>query len=115
MSIQAPLPEMEKEKLERKVDYEQLKKDITKWEPLVKRNREAVSIEDVRDQQNYLAKMRSHLFHHEMKAKHIKNIRSKTYSRILKKKRQKQHQLGSMWILKNLKSSLLSSSSNEMR
>ncbi|KAK8960785.1 hypothetical protein KSP40_PGU017654 [Platanthera guangdongensis] len=147
MAIQAPLPKVEKEKLERKVAYEQSKKDITKWEPLVKRNREAptlffgekinlgvntvgaiaagheprtefekkmaeligvpeireaqkndgfkilelnkVSIEDVRDRQNYLAKMRSLLFRHEMKAKHIKNIKSKTYHRILKKQRQK--------------------------
>ncbi|KAK8946668.1 hypothetical protein KSP39_PZI006388 [Platanthera zijinensis] len=147
MAIQAPLPKVEKEKLERKVAYEQSKKHITKWEPLVKRNREAptlffgekidlgvntvgafaagheprtefekkmaeligvpeigeaqkndgfkilelnkVSIEDVRDRQNYLAKMRSLLFRHEMKAKHIKNIKSKTYHRILKKQRQK--------------------------
>lgn len=147
MAIQAPLPKVVKEKLERKVAYEQSKKDITKWEPLVKRNREAptlflgeklnlgvktvgaiaaeheprtefekkmaelvcvpeimeaqrndgfkilelnkVSIEDVKDRQNYLAKMRSLLFRHEMKAKHIKNIKSKTYHRILKKQRQK--------------------------
>lgn len=48
-----------------------------------------VSIEDVIDRQNRLAKMRSLLFRHEMKAKHIKNIKSKTYHRILKKERQK--------------------------
>ncbi|KAI0510353.1 hypothetical protein KFK09_010954 [Dendrobium nobile] len=147
MAVQAPLPKVERDKLERKVTYVQSKKEMTKWEPLVKRNREAptlylgedidlgmhtvgtiaaehkprteferkmaaligdpvvmeahskdgarllelnkVSIEDVRDHQNRLAKMRSLLFRHEMKAKHIKNIKSKTYHRILKKERQK--------------------------
>lgn len=43
-TIQAPLPKVEREKLERKVVYEQSKKDITKWEPLVKLNREAPSL-----------------------------------------------------------------------
>ncbi|XP_020575501.1 uncharacterized protein C57A7.06 [Phalaenopsis equestris] len=147
MAIQAPLPKVEKDKLERKVTYEKSRKEITKWEPLVKRNREAptlyfgedidlgmhtvgtiaaeykprtefekkmaaligdpavmeahrkdgarllelnkVTIEDVMDHQNRLAKMRSLLFRHEMKAKHIKNIKSKTYHRILKKERRK--------------------------
>ncbi|KAG1338720.1 putative U3 small nucleolar RNA-associated protein 14 [Cocos nucifera] len=143
MPLQAPLPKVEREKLERKVAYEHSKKDVTKWEPLVKRNREAptlyfdedvnlgfstigaiasefeprtefekkmallvqdpevmeahkkdgsrllelnkISVEDVKDRQNRLAKMRSLLFRHEMKAKHIKKIKSKTYHRILKK------------------------------
>lgn len=147
MTVQVPLPKVEKERLERKVAYEHTKKDITKWEPLVKRNREAptlyfqedvdvgvptvgaiasefeprtefekkmaalvrdpevaeahwkdgakllelnkVSIEDVREQQNRLAKMRSLLFRHEMKAKHVKKIKSKTYHRILKKEKLK--------------------------
>lgn len=44
MSIHAPLPKPDREKLERKAAYEQSKKDITKWEPLVKRNREAPTI-----------------------------------------------------------------------
>ncbi|XP_057484168.1 uncharacterized protein LOC130770666 [Actinidia eriantha] len=141
--ILAPLPNADREKLERKVTYEQSKKDITKWEPLVKRNREAptlyfdedvdlgfstvgaiasefeprtefekkiaalvndnevleahkkdgarllelnkISVEDVKDHQNRLAKMRTLLFRHEMKAKRIKNIKSKTYHRLLKK------------------------------
>ncbi|KAK0581539.1 hypothetical protein LWI29_014953 [Acer saccharum] len=43
-SIQAPLPRVEREMLERKAVYEQSKKDITKWEPLVKMNREAPSL-----------------------------------------------------------------------
>lgn len=44
VSIQAPLPKVEREKLERKAVYEHSKKDITKWEPLVKMNREAPTI-----------------------------------------------------------------------
>ncbi|PSS08131.1 Small-subunit processome, Utp14 protein [Actinidia chinensis var. chinensis] len=141
--ILAPLPKADREKLERKVTYEQSKKDITKWEPLVKRNREAptlyfdedvdlgfstvgaiasefeprtefekkiaalvndnevleahkkdgarllelnkISVEDVKDHQDRLAKMRTLLFLHEMKAKRIKKIKSKTYHRLLKK------------------------------
>lgn len=43
-AVLAPLPKPEQEKLERKVVYEKSKKDITKWEPLVKMNREAPSI-----------------------------------------------------------------------
>nr|GME15954.1 U3 small nucleolar RNA-associated protein 14 homolog A-like [Ipomoea batatas] len=147
MSINAPLPRPDQERLERKAAYEQSKKDITKWEPLVKRNREAstiyfdedidlgfstvgaiaaefeprtefekkiaslvgdseivdahrkdgarllelneLSIDDVKDRQNQLAKMRSLLFRHEMKAKRLKNIKSKTYHRLLKKDRLK--------------------------
>ncbi|XP_010259528.1 PREDICTED: uncharacterized protein C57A7.06 [Nelumbo nucifera] len=147
MPLQAPLPKVDREKLDRKAAYEQSKKEITKWEPLVKRNREAptiyfdedvnlgfstvgaiasefeprtdfekkiasvmrdaqvveahnqdgsrllelnkISIEDVKDRQNRLAKMRSLLFRHEMKAKHIKKIKSKTYHRLLKKDKMK--------------------------
>lgn len=48
-----------------------------------------VSFEDEKDRQNRLAKMRSLLFRHEMKAKHIKKIKSKTYHRLLKKDRVK--------------------------
>ncbi|KAL0326380.1 UNVERIFIED_CONTAM: U3 small nucleolar RNA-associated protein 14A [Sesamum radiatum] len=40
----APLPKPEQERLERKAAYEHSKKDITKWEPLVKRNREAPTL-----------------------------------------------------------------------
>lgn len=145
--ISAPLPKMDREKVERKVAYEFSKKDITKWEPLVKRNREAptiyfdenidlgfstvgaiasefeprtdfekkiaslvndnelveahrkdgarllelnkISVEDVKDRQDRLAKMRNLLFRHEMKAKRVKKIKSKTYHRLLKKDRLK--------------------------
>ncbi|XP_030451605.2 uncharacterized protein C57A7.06 [Syzygium oleosum] len=147
MSIQAPLPKPYREKLERKVAYEQSKKDITKWEPLVKRNREAptvyfdqdvdlgfstvgaiasefeprtefekkiaslvhddkvkeahekdgarllelnkTSIEDEKERRDRIAKMRSLLFRHEIKQKHIKKIKSKTYHRLMKKDRLK--------------------------
>lgn len=147
MSIHAPLRKPDREKLERKAAYEHTKKDITKWEPLVKRNREAPTIffdektdlnfstvgaiasefeprtefekqmaalvsnsevaeahrkdgarllelnkvteEDVKDHQDRLAKMRNLLFRHEMKAKRIKKIKSKTYHRLMKKDRLK--------------------------
>uniref|UniRef100_A0A7N0TJL1 Uncharacterized protein n=1 Tax=Kalanchoe fedtschenkoi TaxID=63787 RepID=A0A7N0TJL1_KALFE len=143
VSVHAPLPKPDKDKLERKVAYEQLKKDITKMEPVVKRNREAptlyfddntnlgfstvgaiasafklrtefelqmaslvhddrileahmkdgfrllelnkVPVEEGRERQNRLAEMRSILFKHEMKAKRIKKIKSKTYHRLNKK------------------------------
>ncbi|XP_073275995.1 uncharacterized protein [Primulina huaijiensis] len=145
--IIAPLPKADQERLERKAAYEQSKKDITKWDPLVKKNREAptlyfdeemdlgfstigaiasefeprtdfekkiaslvshnevveahkkdgarllelneVSVEDMKDHQARLAKMRSLLFRHELKAKRIKKIKSKTYHRLLKKDRTK--------------------------
>ncbi|KAJ8439499.1 hypothetical protein Cgig2_007016 [Carnegiea gigantea] len=145
--VQAPLPKPERERVERGVAYDYTKKDITKWEPLIKRNREAptiyfdksvdlgfstvgaiasefkprtdfektiaslvhdndvveayksdggkllelnkLSVEEVKDRQNRLAKMRSLLFCHEMKAKHIKKIKSKTYRRLKKKERMK--------------------------
>ncbi|KAK9103808.1 hypothetical protein Sjap_021062 [Stephania japonica] len=147
LALQPPLPKVAQENVERKVAYEQSKKDVTKWEPLVKRNREAptvffnedtnlgfstvgaitsefeprtdfekkmaslvhdskvveahkedgakllelnkISLEDVKDRQNRLAKMRSLLFRHEMKAKHVKKIKSKTFHRLLKKDREK--------------------------
>lgn len=42
--VHAPLPKTDQERLERKAAYEQSKKDITKWEPVVKRNREASTL-----------------------------------------------------------------------
>ncbi|GMH31139.1 hypothetical protein Nepgr_032982 [Nepenthes gracilis] len=143
ISVQAPLPKAEQNRLEREAAYEWTKKDITKWEVPIKRNREApsiffdenidvgfstvgaiaaefkprtdfekaiasfvqddevmeahkkdgarilelnkVSIEEVKDRQNTLSKLRSLLFRHELKAKHIKRIKSKTYRRLKKK------------------------------
>ncbi|GJW40403.1 U3 small nucleolar RNA-associated protein 14 homolog A-like protein [Tanacetum coccineum] len=48
-----------------------------------------VSVEDVKERQDRLAKMRNLLFRHEVKAKRIKNIKSKTYRRLSKKDRLK--------------------------
>ncbi|KAM7255097.1 hypothetical protein ACFE04_020338 [Oxalis oulophora] len=42
--IYAPLPKSEREKIERKVANEHLKKDVSKWLPLVSRNREAPTL-----------------------------------------------------------------------
>ncbi|KAL9273035.1 U3 small nucleolar RNA-associated protein 14-like protein [Drosera capensis] len=44
-----------------------------------------VSIEDVKDRLNRNTKMRHLLFRHELKAKHIKKIKSKAYHRLKKK------------------------------
>lgn len=44
-----------------------------------------ISVEEVKDRQDRLAKMRSLLFRHEMKAKQVKKIKSKTYHRLKKK------------------------------
>ncbi|GFQ00447.1 transcriptional corepressor leunig [Phtheirospermum japonicum] len=48
-----------------------------------------ISVEDMMDRQERLAKMRSLLFRHELKAKRVKKIKSKTYHRLLKKDRKK--------------------------
>ncbi|KAJ1406360.1 Small-subunit processome, Utp14 [Sesbania bispinosa] len=157
-TIYAPLPKADQVKVERKAAYEISKKDVTKWQHIIQRNREAptiffgenvdlgfstvgaiasefeprteferkmaalvhdekvmeahkkdgsrllemnkksnlnlfsklkVSIEDEKDRQNRIAKMRSLLFRHEMKAKHVKKIKSRTYHRLLKKDRLK--------------------------
>ncbi|KAD3338173.1 hypothetical protein E3N88_33694 [Mikania micrantha] len=48
-----------------------------------------VSAEDVKERQDRLAKMRNLLFRHEIKSKRIKNIKSKTYRRLLKKDKSK--------------------------
>lgn len=42
--MHAPLPKPDQQRLERKVAYDFSKKDVTKWEPHVKRNREATTI-----------------------------------------------------------------------
>lgn len=43
----------------------------------------------MKERQDRLAKMRNLLFRHEMKAKRVKKIKSKTYHRLLKKDRLK--------------------------
>ncbi|RDY08806.1 hypothetical protein CR513_06926, partial [Mucuna pruriens] len=142
-TVHAPLSKAVQVTVERKAAYEIAKKDVTKWQHIIQRNREAptiffdenvdlgfstvgaiasefeprteferkiaalvndnkvmeahkkdgsrllemneVSIEDEKDRQNRIAKMRSLLFRHEMKAKHIKKIKSRTFHRLLKK------------------------------
>ncbi|GAU11228.1 hypothetical protein TSUD_342180, partial [Trifolium subterraneum] len=146
-TVHAPLPAADQAKVDRKVAYEITKKQVTKWQPIIKRNREAptlffdektnlgfstigaiasefeprteferkmaalvhndkvieahnkdgsrllelnkVSIEDEKDRQNRMAKMRSLLFRHEIKSKHVKKIKSRTFHRLLKKDRLK--------------------------
>ncbi|XP_061365521.1 uncharacterized protein C57A7.06 [Gastrolobium bilobum] len=146
-TVHAPLSKAVQAKVERKAAYEISKKDVTKWQHIIQRNREAptvffdenvdlgfstigaiasefeprteferkiaalvhddkvmeahkkdgsrllemnkVTIEDEKDRQNRIAKMRSLLFRHEMKAKHIKKIKSRTFHRLLKKDRLK--------------------------
>ncbi|CAL4939314.1 unnamed protein product [Urochloa decumbens] len=143
MVVAAPLPKLERDKLERAVTNRTVKAELTKWERQVKGDREShtvcfendvnlgantisaianefkprtgfekrmdeiirsneimeahkndgakilelnkVDVEDVRERQNRLAKMRSLLFRHEMKAKRVKKIKSRTYHRMLKK------------------------------
>eukprot|EP00252_Welwitschia_mirabilis_P010496 TRINITY_DN2378_c0_g1_i2.p1 TRINITY_DN2378_c0_g1~~TRINITY_DN2378_c0_g1_i2.p1 ORF type:complete len:1024 (+),score=313.79 TRINITY_DN2378_c0_g1_i2:359-3430(+) len=147
MLVQAPLPKVVQDKMERKVAYLKSKQEISKWQPIVKKNRESstirfdnkvdmrkhgigtitsefmpvtelekevstllrdkgvvdaqnndgaeilelnqVTVDEVKERQNRLAKMRSLLFRHELKAKHLKKIKSKTYHRLLKKERSK--------------------------
>ncbi|KAI3697887.1 hypothetical protein L6452_30987 [Arctium lappa] len=48
-----------------------------------------ISVEDVKERQDRLAKMRNFLFRHELKSKRIKHIKSKTYRRLLKKDKSK--------------------------
>lgn len=147
MPVEAPLPKVVKDRLERKAAYVHTKEDVTKWQPIIKKNREAstikldqkvdagktgigaraydftptsalekeiacllqstsvveaqksdgvellelnkLTVEQVRERQGRLAKMRNLMFRHELKAKHIKKIKSKTYHRLLKKERVK--------------------------
>lgn len=42
--IEAPLPQAIRDKVERGTSYKMSKKEITKWEPIVKKNREAPTI-----------------------------------------------------------------------
>ncbi|CAI9755958.1 unnamed protein product [Fraxinus pennsylvanica] len=44
MPIHTPIPKPDQERLEKRAAYEQSKKDITRWEPLVKRHREAPTL-----------------------------------------------------------------------
>ncbi|CAD6211133.1 unnamed protein product [Miscanthus lutarioriparius] len=128
MVVLAPLPKVERDKIERSVTFQKSKNELTKWEGIVKTNREAPvlyfendtnlgvntvaaiasefqprtefekriaeitqSTEIIEAHKNdgakilELNKMRSLLFRHEMKAKRVKKIKSRTYHRMLKK------------------------------
>ena len=52
-----------------------------------------ISIEDMKNIQNYRAKMKNLLFRHELKAKRIKKIKSKTFHRMMKKDKHKEGQM----------------------
>mmetsp|Transcript_37964 Transcript_37964/g.96008 ORF Transcript_37964/g.96008 Transcript_37964/m.96008 type:complete len:1095 (-) Transcript_37964:202-3486(-) len=141
-AVAAPLPRAVKERTERKAGYDTTSKDVAKWQPLVKANREAPSLaftaardevprvnttaalvaghtpeegmeaevaallqaagaasahavaateealgakeltlEEARERRERLAKLRSLLFYHELKAKRVKAIKSKEYHR----------------------------------
>ncbi|XP_026380293.1 uncharacterized protein C57A7.06-like isoform X1 [Papaver somniferum] len=142
-AISTPLAKIDQDRIDRIEGYKFAKKEVTKREPLMKRNREAptiffgeqtdvgfatvgaiaseftprtefekqmasvvqdaevedahmkdgarllelnmISVEDAKDRQNHLAKMRSLLFRHEVKSKHIKKIKSRTYHRLKNK------------------------------
>ncbi|KAJ7138400.1 hypothetical protein O6H91_Y555400 [Diphasiastrum complanatum] len=141
--VQVPLPRIIQEKIERKAGYEKTKEEISNWQPIIKKNREAatlvfnqrtnfstpstaalaasfkpttdfekeiagllqesrlhnvkeieaaeslalnkLTVEEVRERQERLAKMRSLLFQHEARAKRIKKIKSKTFHRLFQK------------------------------
>lgn len=145
LAISAPLPKVIQERMERKAGYDKSREEVTKWEPLVKQNREApsirfnerttvatttvaglaakhtpvtdmerevaaileqsnmgitkdieaaealelnkLSVEEVKERQQRLSKMRSLLFQHEAKAKRVAKIKSKTFHRLDKSKR----------------------------
>mmetsp|Transcript_5357 Transcript_5357/g.11731 ORF Transcript_5357/g.11731 Transcript_5357/m.11731 type:complete len:1130 (-) Transcript_5357:373-3762(-) len=144
--VSAPLPRQIKERQERRAGYEQTSTEVTKWQSIVKANREAptlvftsatgevprvtttaaiaakhtpetdlerevaalleaagaasakavqeaedqlalkaLTMEEAKARRDKLAKMRSLLFYHEMKAKRLKAIKSKEYHRKLAK------------------------------
>ncbi|CAM6099546.1 unnamed protein product [Calypogeia fissa] len=141
--LDAPLPKVIQDRVNRKAGYEKTSEDIIKWQSTVKMNREAptlvfnkrehgpslstaslaasfqpttdlekevhslfcesklaevqdveaaealelnkLTVEEVRERQERLAKMRNLLFRHELKAKRMKKIKSKTFHRLLQK------------------------------
>ncbi|EFJ43959.1 hypothetical protein VOLCADRAFT_121361 [Volvox carteri f. nagariensis] len=129
--VPVPLPAVVAERQERKAGYEAAAEDVTKWQSIVKANREAptlrlvsgrgevprvtttaalvaalleaagvantkaieeaeeklalkaLSLEEAKERRERLAKMRSLLFYHELKARRLKSIKSKEYHRHL--------------------------------
>lgn len=142
--LDAPLPNAVQERLSRKAGYEKANEEISKWQEIVKKNREAASLvftqrpdltavstaelvskfepvtglekevasllqenglveesseagtslgfnkltmSEVKERQERLAKMRTMLSYHEAKAKRMKKIKSKAFHRLLQKDR----------------------------
>ncbi|KAI5070101.1 hypothetical protein GOP47_0014444 [Adiantum capillus-veneris] len=142
--VDAPLPKPVQQRLSRKAGYEKTSEEISKWQDIVKKNREAASLvftqrpdltatstaelvskfepvtnlekevasllqenglvedtsetattlgfnkltmDEVKERQERLAKMRTMLSYHEAKSKRMKKIKSKTYHRLLQKDR----------------------------
>ncbi|GBG74923.1 hypothetical protein CBR_g19437 [Chara braunii] len=136
--VAVPLAKPIKERVERQVGYSKAKEEVSKWAPIIRKNRDAptlvfnkvelprvttahiatikpktamekeiaavleesgladvkrlenaeelelnkLTVEEVRERKERLAKMRSLLFQHEAKARRMKKIKSKTYHRI---------------------------------
>ncbi|KAH7291111.1 hypothetical protein KP509_29G001000 [Ceratopteris richardii] len=142
--VDAPLPKALQDRLNRKAGYEKTSDEISKWQDIVKRNREAptlvftqrpdltaastaelaakfvpttnlekevmellqenglvestteantalghnkLTMDEVKERREKLAKLRSMLSYHEAKAKRMKKIKSKTYHRLLQNSR----------------------------
>ncbi|KAJ8439502.1 hypothetical protein Cgig2_007019 [Carnegiea gigantea] len=96
--VQAPLPKPEPSEFKPRTDFQKTIASLVHDNNVVEAYKSdggellelnKLSVEAVKDRQNRLAKMRSLLFRHEMKAKHIKNMKSKTYRCLKKKERMK--------------------------
>lgn len=142
--VDVPLPKVLQERLNRQAGYEKTSEEISRWQEIVKKNREAptlvfnkrtdltavstaelsskfepstelekdvalllqesgltdanidagkmlqfnkITVNEVKERQERLAKMRNLLFYHEGKAKRMKKIKSKAFHRILQKDR----------------------------
>ncbi|XWS46633.1 hypothetical protein CRYUN_Cryun14cG0085400 [Craigia yunnanensis] len=117
-SIQAPLPKADREKLERmavcklgvstvgaiafefepRTAFEKKIASLVYDDKVMEAHKEdgskllemnKISVKDYTKNRNHIAKMRSLLFHHEMKSKRIKKIKSKTYHHLKNKDKQK--------------------------
>ncbi|KAI3930261.1 hypothetical protein MKW92_033838 [Papaver armeniacum] len=88
MAIGTPLAKVYQDRIDRKVasvvqDVEVVDAHTKDGARLLELN--PISVEDVKDRQNHLAKMCSLLFRHEQKSKHIKKRKCKTYDHLKNK------------------------------
>ncbi|KAI3854617.1 hypothetical protein MKX03_005213 [Papaver bracteatum] len=88
MAIGTTLAKVYKDRIDRKVasvvqDVQVVDAHMKDGARLLELN--PISVEDVKDHQNHLAKMCSLLFRHEQKSKHIKKRKCKTYDRLKNK------------------------------